>query len=327
MLRPPWLLLPSDATAARKSSVPVVGLRGAVHAQEHQGRSGGPRVEVRRRAGPGVPRGDEGARAGAIRPELPAHSARLSLSVRPHARGAGGGVRGRARERADEARRRDRRAQGVGRGARPAGHLARLRGRAGWPRDSRHRRAQSRGSSARRRRGRARLVGRLARPKRTHYGYSESPLTSSAFARSECTLKRTSSPSQIVHSWATWISTGTPLSRPVAVTRTNTSTRSSSTSKKRSGSKRMGDPPNGPTSRKRRNSSTPLRIGLSGNTAVKSNSASGATTSLVDAVNPRGSAYRRRTTSTFSCDIAWEYRGEGCFQPHTRQLSGAATSL
>ena len=36
--------------------------------------------------------------------------ARLSLSVRPHAQEAGGGVRRRARERADEARRRDRRA-------------------------------------------------------------------------------------------------------------------------------------------------------------------------------------------------------------------------
>ena len=49
-----------------------------------------------------------------------------------------------ARERADEARRRDHRAQGVGRGARPARHMARLRGRAGGPRDPRHRRAQPR---------------------------------------------------------------------------------------------------------------------------------------------------------------------------------------
>lgn len=44
----------------------------------------------------------------AIRPELPARPARPSLSVRPHAHEAGGGVRGAARERADEARRRDR---------------------------------------------------------------------------------------------------------------------------------------------------------------------------------------------------------------------------
>ena len=55
---------------------------------------------------------------------------RLSLSVWPHAQEAGGGVRGGPRERADEARRRDRRPQGVGRGARPAGYVARLRGRA-----------------------------------------------------------------------------------------------------------------------------------------------------------------------------------------------------
>jgi hypothetical protein len=46
-----------------------------------------------------------------IRPELPARPARLSLSVRPHAHEARGGVRGPARERADESRRRDRRAQ------------------------------------------------------------------------------------------------------------------------------------------------------------------------------------------------------------------------
>ena len=47
----------------------------------------------------------------------------------------------------------------VGRGARPARYVARLRGRAGRPRDRRHRRAQSWRGSARRRRGPARLVG------------------------------------------------------------------------------------------------------------------------------------------------------------------------
>ncbi len=50
-------------------------------------------------------------------------------------------------------------AQGMGRGARPARYVARLRGRAGGPRDPRHRRAQSRRGSARRRRWPARLVG------------------------------------------------------------------------------------------------------------------------------------------------------------------------
>src|SRR3712207_7673592 len=54
-------------------------------------------------------------RSRAVRPELPARPAPLSLSVRPHAQGAGGGVRGPARKRADEARRQDRRAQGVDR--------------------------------------------------------------------------------------------------------------------------------------------------------------------------------------------------------------------
>ena len=43
--------------------------------------------------------------------------------------------------------------------ARPARYVARLRGRAGGPRDPRHRRAQSRRGSARRRGGSARLVG------------------------------------------------------------------------------------------------------------------------------------------------------------------------
>ena len=57
--------------------------RRAVHAHEHQGGSGGHRSSVRRRAGPGVPRGDQGARAREIRPDLPARPARLSLSVRP----------------------------------------------------------------------------------------------------------------------------------------------------------------------------------------------------------------------------------------------------
>ncbi len=46
--------------------------------------------------------GDQGAPASEIRPELPARPARLSLSVRPHAHEARGGVRGVARERADE---------------------------------------------------------------------------------------------------------------------------------------------------------------------------------------------------------------------------------
>ena len=68
-----------------------------------------------------------------IRPELPARPARLSLSVRPHAHDARRGVRSPARERADESRRRDRRAQRMGRGARPARHVARLRGRARRP--------------------------------------------------------------------------------------------------------------------------------------------------------------------------------------------------
>ncbi len=62
--------------------------------------------------------------------------ARLSLSVRPHAQEARGGVRGPARERAAEGQRRDRRAQGMGRGARPARYVARLRGRAGASRSS-----------------------------------------------------------------------------------------------------------------------------------------------------------------------------------------------
>ena len=50
-------------------------------------------------------------------------------------------------------------AQGMGRGARPARCVARLRGRAGGPRDPRHERAQPRRRSARRRRWPARLVG------------------------------------------------------------------------------------------------------------------------------------------------------------------------
>jgi hypothetical protein len=50
--------------------------------EEPQAGPGGPRVQVRRRAGPGVPHGDRGARAREIRPELPARPARLSLSVR-----------------------------------------------------------------------------------------------------------------------------------------------------------------------------------------------------------------------------------------------------
>ena len=45
------------------------------------------------------------------------------------------------------------------RGACPARDVARLRSRAGGPRDHRHRRAQSRQGSTRRRRGPARLVG------------------------------------------------------------------------------------------------------------------------------------------------------------------------
>ena len=49
--------------------------------------------------------------------------------------------------------------EGVGRGARPARYVARLRGRAGRPRDPRHRRAQPRRGSTRRRRWPARLVG------------------------------------------------------------------------------------------------------------------------------------------------------------------------
>ena len=44
-----------------------------------------------------------------------------------------------ARKRADEGRRRDRRGQGMGRGARPTRNVARLRGRVAGPRDSRHR--------------------------------------------------------------------------------------------------------------------------------------------------------------------------------------------
>ena len=49
--------------------------------------------------------------------------------------------------------------EGMGRGARPAGYVARLRGRAGGSRAPRHRCAQSRRGSARRRRWPARLVG------------------------------------------------------------------------------------------------------------------------------------------------------------------------
>ena len=80
----------------------AIALRRAVHAQEHQGGSGGHRLLVRRRAGAVVPLGDRSAPAREIRPELPARPARLSLSVRPHAQEARGGVRGPARERADE---------------------------------------------------------------------------------------------------------------------------------------------------------------------------------------------------------------------------------
>src|SRR5262249_18047992 len=53
--------------------------------------------------------------------------------------------------------------QGMGRRARPARYVARLRGRAGGPRDPRHRCAQSRRGSARRRRWPARLVGLTSR--------------------------------------------------------------------------------------------------------------------------------------------------------------------
>ncbi len=49
--------------------------------------------------------------------------------------------------------------EAVGRGARPARYVARLRGRAGGPGDPRRRCAQSRRRSARRRGGSARLVG------------------------------------------------------------------------------------------------------------------------------------------------------------------------
>ena len=56
--------------------------------------------------------------------------------------------------------------------------------------------------------------------------YSDSPAASSALPRSEYTLKRTSDPSLNVHSWAVRRSTGTPLPTPMAVARTNTSTRS-----------------------------------------------------------------------------------------------------
>src|SRR3954466_13334556 len=54
--------------------------RRAVHAQEHQGGSGGHRLRVRRRAGTGVPCGHRRARPRAVRAELPARPARLSLS-------------------------------------------------------------------------------------------------------------------------------------------------------------------------------------------------------------------------------------------------------
>ena len=115
-----------------------------------------------------VPRSDQGARAREIRPDLPARPARVSLSVRAHPRDARGGVRGPARQRADEGRRRDRRAEGMGRGARPARHVARLRGRAGGPRDPRHRR---RPTSARTR-------------ARTSTGSATGGLTSSAVRKS-----------------------------------------------------------------------------------------------------------------------------------------------
>jgi hypothetical protein len=64
-------------------------------------------------------------------------------------------VRGSGRMKLDE---RGRRGQGVGRGARPARDVARLRGRADGPRDPRLRCALSRREPARRRGGSARLV-------------------------------------------------------------------------------------------------------------------------------------------------------------------------
>ena len=105
-------------------------------------------------------RGDQGARPREIRPELPAHPARLSLSVRPHAQEARGGVRvlrgsGRMKVDDDIVELKEWDAVRV-----LARCVARLRGRAGrGSRDPRHRRSQSRRASARRCRRPARLVG------------------------------------------------------------------------------------------------------------------------------------------------------------------------
>ena len=77
----------------------AIGLRRAVHARniKEDLEDIGSRFDGAPDAG--VPLGDQGARAEDIRPELPARPARLSLSVRPHAQGARGGVRGLAWER------------------------------------------------------------------------------------------------------------------------------------------------------------------------------------------------------------------------------------
>ena len=150
------IALKTSAVAAERATVSiyshigmcqVVSLRRAVHAQEPQAGRRGHRRPVRRRARPAVPRREHGARARALRARLPVRPARLSLSVRPHAQTAGRGLRRRAWERAHEGRRRDRRPRGVGRGARSAGFVARLRGGPERPGAPHRRRAEHRSST------------------------------------------------------------------------------------------------------------------------------------------------------------------------------------
>src|SRR5213078_54373 len=89
----------------------LIGSGHVVHPEEPQGGPGGRRLQLRRPARSGVPPGDQGARPRKIRPRLPAPPSRLSVPLRAHPREAGGGVRGPARQRANEARRGDRRAE------------------------------------------------------------------------------------------------------------------------------------------------------------------------------------------------------------------------
>src|SRR5207253_11223657 len=108
------------SVAEEESATSLIGSGHVVHPEEPQGGPGGRRLQLRRPARSGVPPGDQGARPRKIRPRLPAPPSRLSVPLRAHPREAGGGVRGPARQRANEARRGDRRAEGMGRRARPA---------------------------------------------------------------------------------------------------------------------------------------------------------------------------------------------------------------